>query len=509
MQEKPEFIKNFERPKNTEIKNINGHWYLYERSSKYDPKTKKMHKVSGKMLGTITADGFKPKKEKLEKSTLENVEVLELGASGYLWINNQKIVENLKEIFPDLWDKLFVISALRIINGPRFKRLEEAYETSALSKIIPNINLNKNEITAILRDLGKRRDKIKDFMYKSKDDLSSYMIFDGHRIISDSDNLENAAMGYDSRKRFKNQINLIYAFSVSGEKCFPYFYKQFSGDIPDITAFSSIIEESGIKKESITVLADKGFGSEDNFELLQESDLKYIILLKRTNLESKLNIPDSFDKYDECFSYHNRSILHKSVINEGQAVHIFMDTALFANEMSDFTQRLEKRNNTIELRKSAEEEFKLLQPVEFGDALNERKSIGTLTLKTNDLKLNGAQVYGLYKRRQAIEEFFKIYDDSLDFSSSYMRDNYTEEAWLFLNHLSSIMAFDIIDKLYYTDKLKSVSLQDFISTLSKIYADKISGKWYSAKMTKKKADFINAFDFDVSKVISLMNSADK
>ena len=43
---KPDFVVNFQRPANTEIKHISGHWYLYERTSKYDPKIKRSRKVS-------------------------------------------------------------------------------------------------------------------------------------------------------------------------------------------------------------------------------------------------------------------------------------------------------------------------------------------------------------------------------------------------------------------------------------------------------------------------------
>ena len=521
MEEKPKFIIDFQRPKNTEIKHINGHWYLYERSSRYDPKTKKMHKVSGAMLGTITEDGFKPKKAKVDHKTFENVEVVELGATGYLWMKNQTLVKSLQKYFPDYWRELFVISALRIVDGPRFKRLDEAYETSCLSKILPGVNVDKNALTSILHSIGKRRDDIQKFMLGESDKLSSYMIFDGHRIISDSDTLENAAMGYDSRKRFKNQINLVYAFSVGGERCFPYFYKQFSGDVPDITAFSSIIEETGIKKENLTVLADKGFGSEENFTMLEESDLKYIIPIKRTDGDSKFNIPASFSDYEDCFSYHNRSILHKAVLKDNYAIHIYLDTSLFANEMNDFTQRLEKKNNTIEIQKQSEEErrkkgktrmtdkeFETLQPLNFQEAFTERIGVGTITLKTNDINLNPVQVYCLYKKRQAIEEFFKVYDDSLDFNSSYMRDNYTEEAWLFLNHLSSVMAFNILDEIYLRDKSKSLSLNDFVATLTKVFADKAADQWHSAKITKKKADLLKTFDFDISALIRDMNALD-
>ena len=74
-QEKPEYILSYEKPKNTEIKHINGNWYLYERRSVYDPKTKKMRKRSGKFLGKITEQGFVTSKEKIDRKILEDIEV--------------------------------------------------------------------------------------------------------------------------------------------------------------------------------------------------------------------------------------------------------------------------------------------------------------------------------------------------------------------------------------------------------------------------------------------------
>lgn len=40
MTEKPDYVLNFPRQKNTEIKKIGNNWYLYERFSKYDPAIK-------------------------------------------------------------------------------------------------------------------------------------------------------------------------------------------------------------------------------------------------------------------------------------------------------------------------------------------------------------------------------------------------------------------------------------------------------------------------------------
>lgn len=58
--EKPDFVMNFVRPANTEIKYIRGHWYLYERSNVYDPQLGRSRKKSRKILGSITEQGLVP-----------------------------------------------------------------------------------------------------------------------------------------------------------------------------------------------------------------------------------------------------------------------------------------------------------------------------------------------------------------------------------------------------------------------------------------------------------------
>lgn len=518
-QEKPEYILSYSKPKNTEIKHINGYYYLYERKSVYDPKTKKMRKKSGKCLGKITEEGFVPSKEKLDPKVFEDVEVKEIGLSAFLYERNGKVVERLERLFPDIYKEIFTIAVLRLGYDPRFKRISDSYEISMMSELYPNLKLEPSYITNLLKMLGRRSSAIKQFMSEDNDSLSSYMVFDGHRIISDSKTLETAYMGYDSKARYKNQVNLVYAFSVSGERCFPYYYKQFSGDVPDITAFSSLIEEASLKKENLTLLADKGFASDDNFSLIEDSGFMYIVPLKRNADDAKDNVPPSITGYEDSFTYNSRAILHKSVVKDGYAIHVFQDQLLLADELSDLTSRMEKKNNTISLkieneekrirtgkkRRLTDEELESLKTVSFKEYIEDKLSMGTITLRTNNMQLNGSQVYTLYKRREAIEDFFKSYDNTLDFSTSYMRNSYTEEAWLFLNHLSAIMAFDILDEIYHSGQASRVSLEDFKTKLSHIYANKVNGKWKLAKITKKRREFCEAFGLDFDSVLNKIN----
>ena len=100
---RPSWIIGFERPPGTEIKHINGHYYLYERLSVYDPKTKKKRKKSGRLIGTITPDGLVRKKERLESAELTCIENREYGASMFLYQSSSAIAAKLEACFPLVW----------------------------------------------------------------------------------------------------------------------------------------------------------------------------------------------------------------------------------------------------------------------------------------------------------------------------------------------------------------------------------------------------------------------
>lgn len=118
-----------------------------------------------------------------------------------------------------------------------------------------------------------------------------------------------------------------------------------------------------------------------------------------------------------------------------------------------------------------------LEPLTVKDAYADKEEMGTITLETNQTELNAFQIYSIYKQRQAIEQFFKTYGDTMFYEASYMRNNYTEEAWLFLNHLSSIIGVNAIEEIASIGESKNISYKDLAQTLIKIKTGKSGEKW--------------------------------
>jgi hypothetical protein len=53
----PEWV-TAHRQKGTEIRHIKGQYYVYEVSSKWNPDKKRAQKITGKLIGKITPEGF-------------------------------------------------------------------------------------------------------------------------------------------------------------------------------------------------------------------------------------------------------------------------------------------------------------------------------------------------------------------------------------------------------------------------------------------------------------------
>ncbi|MEJ5263895.1 MAG: hypothetical protein WHT29_01115, partial [Bacteroidales bacterium] len=57
------------KQKGTELRLINGTYYLYQVTSKWNPEKKRPQKITGKLLGKITPEGFiESDKERLRKA---------------------------------------------------------------------------------------------------------------------------------------------------------------------------------------------------------------------------------------------------------------------------------------------------------------------------------------------------------------------------------------------------------------------------------------------------------
>lgn len=149
---------------------------------------------------------------------------------------------------------------------------------------------------------------------------------------------------YDSKRRFKPQVNLLYVYSLSSDVSAPVYYKQFLGSTPDVSAFADILNECGISSKKYTVIADKGFAAEEQFEALTEKELSYVIPIKRGSKLVAACLPLTPQSFSDLFTYNGRAIQSFKIEEDGFNVFVYYDAQLYANELADAAERAEQKN---------------------------------------------------------------------------------------------------------------------------------------------------------------------
>jgi transposase len=339
---------------------------------------------------------------------------------------------------------------------------------------------------------------------------SRFLLFDGHRLLTASRGCDLAELGYDSKVRHRPQVNLIYAFSMGEANAEPVYYKRYSGGTTDVGAYPDVLEEAGMWGEDCIAITDKGFSSEDDFAKLLELGLDYVSPLKRNNRFTKGKLPEGPSGWDEAFTYNGRGICCMTLPQDGFVVHVYLDTELYFREFSDATARLEGREDAKAARAEAErgrrergkgrlsdEQLAKLDPVSITDSLADRKAMGTISVRTNRADLSAKTVYCILKQRQAVEQFFKTYDDTLDFEATWMRSDEAMEGLLFLNHLSATIATDITEMIYDAGHSRDTSYRDCVEMAKKMRACRFAdGGWQAVPPIKKRLPLYKELGMD-------------
>ena len=456
----PEWVEKHRR-KGTNISCIRGKYYLYACTSKYDPVKKRARKITGEYLGRITEDGLIPPKK---KKTIDSVTVKEFGASNAAVELGGDIYDALKKHLPKEAERLFTLAVLRLIEKCPFKRIEEAYRNSYLSELYGGLSLSSAALSTFLKGFGKNRAAIVDFL---KEFISSdeYVLFDGTSIVSNSTCMHINREGYNSHRQFEPQVNLMMAFSAS--KHMPGYYRIIPGNIRDVIAFKQSVLESGI--HNMTVIADKGFSSKSNLDLLDEHGLKYIVPLRRNNGmidRAKLKSGNRAD-FDGHFIFKGRVIWYYRYAAEHRTIFVYLDSDLRNEEEKDYALRIQKK----------------LEGFSDKGLLEKQYDFGTIAFCTN-IDDTAEKVYSLYKTRGEVEQSFDFLKNLLEQDKIYLQSDYSVEAWAFINQISLMLVYRIYNMLHEKELTKKYSVSDFLTYLKYIRKAKINNVWHTGEITK-------------------------
>lgn len=442
----PQWALSHKKP-GTELKCINGRYYLYGVASRYDNSIKRSRKVSLGILGSITEkEGFIPSGKKLlrEKSdkTYHGREVfaVEYGFAKWLMdtISRDGTLEKIKAAFPGLWQFVIAMVYCRAAYQAPLKNIPFHLLHSDLGALTGwDENLTDQKICDYLFALGGHPLSIHQYMEPVQKNQDCVLV-DATDIITHSQNMPIAKKGYNAELNFQPQFVLLYLYDA--KTLLPLYYRILPGNIREISALKNIITASGIRQ--CIFVADKGFFSEGNIAGMEQMGLQYIIPLKRDNKEIPYQELAGIELGSNYFSFAQRHIFHTlPTKKEGRTVCLFLDGRLKEQEKNDYLSRIK----TLPEYYSKEK---------FNEKLNK---MGTLAIIHNT-SFGPEKIYREYKLRGEVEQFFDHFKNTIDASCSSMQREQSLNGWMFINHISMQLMYQLYAILKSTPLNKKQTL---------------------------------------------------
>ena len=78
-----------------------------------------------------------------------------------------------------------------------------------------------------------------------------------------------------------------------------------------------------------------------------------------------------------------------------------------------------------------------------------------------------------------------------------MRDQIGQEAWLFLNHLSSSIGMECLADIARLGEDKNIFFEDLRQTLGRIMASKVNGQWSVSPIKNATQKLMNKLQFSI------------
>ncbi|MBE6009470.1 MAG: hypothetical protein E7236_02245 [Lachnospiraceae bacterium] len=461
-----------------EIRCIGGDkYYVYQISSRWDPEKNRPRKVTGKSIGKITeADGFIPNANGLrlmqEMRITPDVApvVRNYGSYELLQQLSGDLDNQLRKYFPDCFREIRTIALIRLVDSvSSTKMIQPIFLDSYMSDLCGDIAVSEGSVRRFISRLGRMQDQLDAFM---RDQVvpGTTLLFDGTSIFTRSaDSLSEK--GYNPGHRLNPQARILYVFEKDSHR--PVFYRVVQGSIVDKTAFVDTLNASGCK--DCIIIADKGFYSKRNLSALMTASMKFILPLQSNtvNVEDEFYANKDDHKFDGVFTYNKRTVWYrkKPSGSKGNFIYTFRDDIRKAELQERFVEEAEKHYGEAEY-----------SPM---DVLNDTR-MGYFSFCSN-LDVDAKEIYLSYKQRWDIEQCFDYLKNSVSSSASHAHTDEYFRGWAFLNHISLIYYYGLLNALRDTKLDGKFTAEDVLKLTKNIYRVDIGdGEGYKVSAIQKK-----------------------
>lgn len=413
----PDEIRALRPSADTTVKRIGDNYYVYEYrakklgSGKWGTKT-------GRCVGKIVpGEGFSPNANYGATGT-EAMTNMEYGQYGLVECVAHGVLEALERSFPlKQAAQIFAFAGTLYVNG--FVHMDQVgplYEQSWLSLAYGkySFRMGASAIATLLDGLGRKRNGVEAYEQSSIDASSGDIAMDGHVVRSCSKDNDLAEAGYKEGELKADQVNILVAYDVATE--YPLCTRVFRGSSVDKSSVQAFVSDHTFK--GVLFIADRGFFSSANLELLSRGGNSYIIPEPSNTADFKREMADLHLGSDFYYS-RGKTVAwvqyRQSDLSDGGRIIIYRDMA--ENQKTAFNYR-----RCMEMGKKGygEDDFQA-----------NRDLWGVYVLRTTS-SLSAQETYEKYKSRWRIENYFDYIRNGACFRDLKIEDYYQEQGFAFI-----------------------------------------------------------------------------
>lgn len=504
--------------------------------------------------GLIPSGTKKSKKDILIKELLKNISTKEYGATQQLQAMSEDILTELKAHFSDIWEELFVLACNRLLYQSPLKNMSLYYEESFVSEQFGQLDLSKNTLTSLMQKIGNDREKITKFMAKFIEGSEHLLfditdVVSQSKKIKMSAKGYNSHYNFDPQVNLfymfasDTQTPAFYrAFpgNISGMKALELSIKEAGVKNALVIGDKGFCSEENINMLEATglnyilpVRRDSSYLTYDRLESRKYAhaydghfmhygrpifhytitnytavichkkpeecsnstaylylDAGYwqiyinekLIAINSKALEeklSKINFNDSATIIDAALNQELRSFLIRSKIKginfeANKKVIIFLDEALRGEEERNYLARINDKCEGYDIDKYQDKQL----------------SFGTIGMIANTSKKDPQAIYVDFKTRMEVETVFDAYKNLLEADRSYMQPDASINAWMFINHLSVMLYYKLLNLIKSKDMISQISPRDVLIMLQRINKVRINQEWYLGEINSRSASIL-------------------
>ena len=411
-----------------EAKLLNGNYYLYRSTSRYDRPSRKIRKVT-EYIGRMTPSGV------VERSKSVRT-VFEYGNSELIKALSGNILNLLRKHFPDSWNDVFALAVTRLLNPVPLRSAKELWDKLYLSREM-DAHISPNSIIDLLRSIGDR--DAQDSLYEDLMKGSEKLAFDLSSIFSQSENVTMAAKGHNSDHIYLKQVNMALLFDV--ERYSPIYLKPVEGSVRDVKSLRKLLET--IDFSGILVL-DRGFTSDDLAQIM-DARMRFIMPLRRNQEHADYSM-----RLASSFVYRNRGIMCGFSSSGDYRVYMFHDPVLAGEEASTFIHMISEGKRRQE------------------DYEDESRKFGKIAVMSN-VNDHPEKIYLMYKMREEIEQAFDAMKNEMENDKSYLRGDESLMGYFFISFVSLYLYYSLFSLIRAADLTSRYSVKDVLLRFSKVY----------------------------------------